>query len=216
MPRPFSPRDPISCVTHLIGAGVSLVATVLILLRALLGGTPWPVMVGAILFGASLVALYLSSGVYHYANRPPQALVGLRKLDHAMIYVLIAGSYSPFILGCLEGRQQLFFLVLIWAIAAVGIGVKLFWLGAPRWLSTCFYIGMGWVGVLFLPSLIPALGRLGMTLLVTGGVLYTVGGVIYIVKWPNLPGGWGFHELFHLFVIGGSLCHFFTVFYFLL
>ena len=127
-----------------------------------------------------------------------------------MIYVLIAGTYTPLLLTLLPRPNNLVFTAAMWAVAAAGILMKMFWLGAPRWLSTTLYILMGWAIAVDLPA-VGALPLPGIVLLVVGGLAYTVGGVIYMVKRPNLSERFGFHEIFHLFVIAGSVCHYLMV-----
>lgn len=127
-----------------------------------------------------------------------------------MIYVLIAGTYTPLLFTLLPRPNNLVFTAAMWAVAAAGILMKMFWLGAPRWLSTTLYILMGWAIAVDLPA-VGALPLPGIVLLVVGGLAYTVGGVIYMVKRPNLSERFGFHEIFHLFVIAGSVCHYLMV-----
>lgn len=129
-----------------------------------------------------------------------------------MIFLLIAGSYTPFCLGPLWGRLGWTLLVLVWTIAAAGIVLKLCWMSAPRWLSTGIYLGMGWLVVLALPPLVRSLTPASLAWLLTGGLLYTIGAAFYGTKWPNpWPGRFGFHEIWHLFVLGGSMSHFLAV-----
>lgn len=166
--------------------------------------------VSCILFCLSLIALYCASSIYHFTNAAAKIQTALRKLDHAMIYVLIAGTYTPLLFTLLPRPNNLVFTAAMWAVAAAGILMKMFWLGAPRWLSTTLYILMGWAIAVDLPA-VGALPLPGIVLLVVGGLAYTVGGVIYMVKRPNLSERFGFHEIFHLFVIAGSVCHYLMV-----
>ena len=209
MPRIFlKARDPISSYTHFIGAWLSVIG--LVVMGVHLAVTPAVTAVSCILFCLSLIALYCASSIYHFTNAAAKIQTALRKLDHAMIYVLIAGTYTPLLLTLLPRPNNLIFTAAMWAVAAAGILMKMFWLGAPRWLSTTLYILMGWAIAVDLPA-VGALPLPGIVLLVAGGLAYTVGGVIYMVKRPNLSERFGFHEIFHLFVIAGSVCHYLMV-----
>lgn len=207
-------REPMSSFTHLIGAIFFAIATVFLILKTVLE-PHWSakVLVGVILFGISLVALYAASTVYHFANGSDRKLLILRKLDHAMIYVLIAGTYTPILLQYMNGIRGWMFVVAIWACALLGIIIKLCWFSAPRWLQTVLYIAMGWA-VLFDISVLQAMSGAAVFLLAAGGISYTAGAVIYILKKPNLSPSFGFHELFHIFVLLGSLFHFIMIFFF--
>ncbi|MGI5967848.1 MULTISPECIES: PAQR family membrane homeostasis protein TrhA [Anaerotruncus] len=212
MPRIFlRARDPISSYSHFIGAGLSLVGLIVMAVHLALKPAPTPqLVISCLLFCLSLIALYCASGIYHFSMASEKVLLVLRKLDHAMIYVLIAGTYTPLLLNLLPKPGNVIFTTVMWGIAAAGIGMKLLWMNAPRWLGTTLYILMGWAIVVDLP----ALGQLpvfGIVLLVAGGLSYTAGGIIYMVKHPNFSDRFGFHEFFHLFVILGSLCHYFMV-----
>ncbi len=207
-------REPISSLTHLIGAVFFAVATVLLVCKTIIW-SDWSVkvLVGVILFGCSLVALYTASSVYHFFNGSQKILLILRKLDHAMIYVLIAGTYTPILLKYLVGLESWVFTIAMWACAAIGIVIKLCWFSAPRWLQTMLYIAMGWA-ILFDISIFQSMSGAAVFLLAAGGISYTVGGVIYILKKPNLSVQFGFHELFHIFVLLGSLFHFLMIFFY--
>ena len=139
----------------------------------------------------------------------------MRKLDHSMIYVLIAGSYSPFCLYVLPKKTGIPVFVIMWLIAIVGILMKILWINMPRVLSTALYIGMGWVAIFVIKDLYINLVGPAFFLLVVGGLLYTIGGVIYAIKRPNIN-NWNFHDIFHIFIMLGSLAHFLLVFLFLI
>ncbi|MEG2650165.1 MAG: hemolysin III family protein, partial [Eubacterium sp.] len=143
-------------------------------------------------------------------------LLRLKKLDHAMIFLLIAGSYTPFCLLCLTGPMRIGMMAAIWGVAIIGILMMVFWIGMPRWLNTTLYIALGWFALFALKPLYEALPTGGFVLLILGGVLYTIGGVMYGLKKPNFSQRWGFHEIFHIFVLLGSACHFAAVFRYLL
>ena len=210
-------REPINAYTHLIGAALSFIGTLFLLIY---GGKGSPLtttaIISIIIFGLSLVALYTASGVYHAVKANPSVLLRLKKLDHSMIFILIAGSYTPFCLLTLTGVWQISIITTIWTLALIGITLKIFWINMPRWVSTSFYIGMGWVAILALNPLSKALSTGGLIWLALGGVMYTIGGIIYGLKKPNISKSFGFHELFHIFVMLGSACHYWCVFNYVL
>lgn len=207
-------REPISSFTHMLGAVFFAVATVLLIGKTLtLPNWSVKILVGVILFGCSLVALYAASSVYHFFNGSGKKLLILRKLDHAMIYVLIAGTYTPVLLKYLSGLEGWIFTAAIWVCALLGIVIKLCWFSAPRWLQTVLYIAMGWA-ILFDISIFQSMSGTAVCLLAAGGLSYTVGGVIYMLKKPNISAAFGFHELFHIFVLLGSLFHFLMIFFY--
>lgn len=208
-------REPMSSYTHFWGAVASAVGTLFLAGRALLRGASGGVLLGAVLFGLSLVALYTASCVYHYALCAGRRLVRLRKLDHAMIYVLIAGSYTPLCIRFMSPAKLPLFLVCIWGAAVLGIALKICWLDAPRWLCTGLYLAMGWAIMADLPAFSAMAGPC-MALVAAGGICYSAGAVVYLVKKPNLGPVWGFHELFHLFILAGSACHFAAVYLYVL
>jgi hemolysin III len=200
----------------MLGAVFSVVATVLLIVKALMG-TEWSVKIlfGVVLFGCSLVALYVASSVYHFFNGSGKTLLILRKLDHAMIYVLIAGTYTPVLLKYLSGLEGWIFTIAIWSCALVGIVIKLCWFSAPRWLQTVLYLMMGWA-ILFDISIFQSMSGVAVGLLAAGGLSYTIGGIIYMLKKPNFSASFGFHELFHMFVLLGSLFHFLMIFFYVI
>jgi hemolysin III len=152
--------------------------------------------------------LYAASTVYHMLPISERASEILRKLDHMMIFVLIAGTYTPICLVPLRGAWGWTILALIWVLAIAGIILKALWFKAPRWLSTTLYVSMGWIVLIAIFPLVRSVPPLGVWLLFLGGMAYTMGAVIYAIKWPKLNFKWfGFHELFHLFVMGGSAFH---------
>ena len=207
-------REPISSFSHMIGAVVFVIATILLIAKALFVGS-WSleILVGVIVFGISLVALYSASAIYHYSNGSKHKILVLRKLDHSMIYVLIAGSYTPILLKFMAQREGLIFVSVMWLCAAVGVVIKLCWFNAPRWLQTVLYIAMGWA-VLFDISIFKEMSGIALFLLVAGGISYTIGGIIYIVKKPNVSVKFGFHELFHIFILIGSAFHYLLVLFY--
>lgn len=206
-------REPMSSYTHFWGAIGGVVATILLVVRSLLDDSSGLILLGVVLFGISLIALYSASSIYHYALCAAKPLRRLRKLDHAMIYVLIAGSYTPFCVAYMPQGTREIFLSCLWIGAVLGIVFKLVWLDAPRWIGTLIYLAMGWSILVDLPAF-AAMPTACLALVAAGGVSYSIGAVFYIAKWPNINKQWGFHELFHLFILAGSLLHFLAVFLF--
>ena len=213
----FKLREPISSITHLIGGGLSILALVLLIVKQVLAPSiNYNLFVSTIIFGASMILLYFTSGIYHAISAKKEKLVlYMRKLDHSMIYVLIAGSYSPFCLYVLPRKTGIPVFVILWLIAIVGILMKILWINMPRILSSALYIGMGWVAIFVIKDLYINLVGPAFFLLVLGGLLYTIGGVIYAIKRPNIK-NWNFHDIFHIFIMLGSLAHFLLVFFFLI
>lgn len=209
--------DPISSETHFIGAVMSFIALVIMVIIAIIEHVEMFTMAGIIIFGLSSMALYSASCIYHYynASEDDQIKLILRKLDHSMIYVLIAGTYTPICLSYLEYPHSIYFLAVIWSIAVIGIIIKLFWMNAPRFVSTIFYLLMGWALIFDLPAF--ANVPFGcLALIAAGGISYTVGAIVYIIEKPNWFKSFGFHELFHIFVMIGSAFHFLAVIIYIL
>ena len=214
-----SAQDRVSCATHAMGAVLALAGGVLFLMRGLRAALPAAQVAPAMCFCLSMIALYTASAVYHFY--PGDVTTGgvkrlLRKLDHSMIYVLIAGSYTPFSLALLPYPEGKRFCLVLWGIAVVGILAKLVWINAPRLLSTLFYLAMGWAVLFVLEDFLAAAEPGCMALIAAGGVCYSVGAVFYAVKRPNLSAEWTFHELFHLLILAGSLCHYLAVYLYVL
>ncbi len=208
-------REAFSSISHLIGAGLSLLGLIFLLIRAAQYGNivHW---ISFSIFGASLILLYLTSGIYHWISGNPKAEKIWRRLDHMMIFVLIAGSYTPFVLVALEGTWKYYFLALVWGLAILGVLSKMFFFNVPRWAYTAMYLILGWLSITVIRPLILALPTGSVVFLVLGGLFYTVGAVFYALKWPNpVPNVFGFHEIWHLFVMAGSAAHFWAVFRYL-
>jgi len=208
-------REPINSLTHLAGAAVFFVGTIALISNRIITNASMRDILGAIIFGLSLVLLYLASGIYHGYNGSEKGIKVLKKLDHSMIYVLIAGSYTPICLSVLDGNKRILILSVVWGIAIFGIFSKIYINNIPRVLYTFFYLLMGWMVVFFIKDLYNNVDPIGFKLLVLGGILYSIGGFIYMIKKPNISKTFGFHELFHLFILGGSLSHYFLVFLYL-
>ena len=212
MPRAFlKAREPFSCYSHFVGAVLSAVGLFALLVRLLVQPDISGQLAGAaVVFCLSLIALYSASSAYHFSGRGEAVVRRLKKLDHSMIYVLIAGSYTPIILKFMPAPRCFVFLAVIWLIALTGIAVKLLWIDAPRLIGTALYLALGWA-IAFDFGVVLSMPSPAVELLAAGGLSYTVGGIIYILKKPNFSRLLGFHELFHLFVIAGSVCHYLMV-----
>jgi len=167
----------------------------------------------AAVFAGALVAMFGTSALYHRVDwRSVRARMWMRRLDHAMIYVLIAGTYTPFALLALDGAWRTGILVVVWAGAAAAILLKFVWVEAPKWLAAAFGIGLGWIGIVVLPKLLAAIGLAGAGLLALGGLLYTYGAIVYARRRPDpLPATFGYHEVFHACVIGAAACQYAVV-----
>jgi len=204
-------KDPVSSLTHLAFAILAVPCTAVFLcfaVRNAIESKSGAVaqIVGLAVFGLTLFLLYTASAVYHMLNVSDRASNILRRIDHIMIFVLIAGTYTPVCLVTLRGAWGTTLLVLIWLIALAGVLLKVFWFNMPRWLSSAIYVVMGWLAVIAFYPLVQTIHWDGALLLVAGGLTYTLGAVIYALKWPRLAGPvFGFHELFHLFVMGGTV-----------
>jgi hemolysin III len=204
-------REPINGLTHLAGALLASIGLVVLLATAADAGRADQLVAFGI-FGFSLIALYSASALYHLLPLSPTGVARLRRVDHMSIFLLIAGTYTPFCLLALDGGWRVGLLGLIWGLALCGIVLKLLWMDAPRWLSVALYLGMGWVAVIVAPALFRAVPTGGMAWVLGGGLVYSAGALIYWLKRPNpIPGMVGFHELWHLFVVAGSACHFWAV-----
>ncbi|RBP44814.1 PAQR family membrane homeostasis protein TrhA [Garciella nitratireducens] len=209
-------KDPGSAITHCIGILLSIFGTALLLRFSLIQGTLRHIISFSI-YGGSLVLLYTASTVYHTLDISSKITEILRKIDHMMIFVLIAGTYTPICLIALKGVWRWGMLIAIWLLAFVGIFVKAFWMGAPRWLSTLFYTLMGWLAIVAIVPLIHSLPTGGIVWLILGGLFYSIGALIYGLKRPRLPfKHFGFHEVFHVFVLLGSFCHYLVMFQYVL
>lgn len=190
---------------HLVAALAALVGLVVLVLRA---DSP-RAYVGGVIFAASMALLYATSAAYHTVTWGRRMRSLLKRLDHAMIFVLIAGTYTPFCLLAANGAWGISLLAVAWSVAGAGVIMKLAWPGAPRWLSVLLYAGAGWMALGVSAPLTQWLALAPLALLVAGGVLYTVGGLIYALRRPDpFPRVFGYHEVFHLLVIAGSALHY--------
>lgn len=202
-------RDPVSGFTHLAAAFAALagLTALAVLSRSDLGK-----LVSLIIYGLSLTLMFSASAAYHLPKANPPVIQALRRLDHAAIYLLIAGTYTPICLFYFNGFWRWGLLAIVWAFAATGILVKMFVMNAPRWVSAGVYLVMGWLAILGSGEIIKQMPAGAIFWLALGGLLFSAGAVVYITKILNFrPGIFGFHEVWHIFVILGCLCHFILI-----
>ena len=206
-------REPINSITHLAGAGLSLIALIAMLNKAISSNASNISILSVTIFGISLILLYITSGTYHGIISSEKLISTFKKLDHSMIFVLIAGSYAPFCLLSIGGKFGITMFIIMVTLAIAGIIFKLCWFNCPCWVDSAMYIGMGWAALFMIKPLASILPGISLFWLVLGGVLYTIGGIIYATKSKKLTiGNWGFHEIFHIFILLGSLSHFICVY----
>lgn len=214
IPR-FRLKDPISALTHFIGFVAAIFGMPVLLIRAAQFHKSDIALVSLSIFMMSMIFLYGASAAYHSFNLSERANRILKKIDHMMIFVLIAGSYTPVCIMVLEKSTGLPLLALVWGIAIAGIVLKACWVTCPKWFSSIIYIGMGWVCILAFKEIYYGLSLPAFAGLLAGGIFYTVGGVIYALKLRILSRhfqNFGAHELFHIFVMCGSLCHYMVMY----
>ncbi|MBM3178769.1 MAG: hemolysin III family protein [Chloroflexi bacterium] len=202
-------REPVNSLTHWAGAVFALIGLIALLIVG--WGTPAKV-ISLIIYGVSLIFLFSASATYHMVVVKDKALEIFRKIDHAAIYFLIAGTYTPFAVNAFTGFWKWGMLIIIWSLALIGIGVKVFIIRVPRWLNAGIYLAMGWMSVAASGQFLAALPAWVLTWLIIGGVIYTLGAIVYITKIFNfVPGIFGFHEVWHIFVLLAAAAHFVAV-----
>ena len=202
-------REPVNGLMHLgaaIAAAFGLVALLVV------GRDSITKQASLLIYGAALILMFSASAAYHLIPAQPQTAVVLRKLDHSAIYLLIAGTYTPICIHFFSGFWRWGVLAIIWSMAIVGIAVKVFSIRAPRWLTTVIYLAMGWLCLMGIRVMLATMPMSALIWLLLGGIFFSLGAIVYVTKRPNLyPGVFGFHELWHVFVILGCLCHFVVV-----
>lgn len=187
---------------------LSLAAGIVLVALAPSGGS----RIAAAIFSLAAVLLFGTSALFHRGNWSPTVKNRLRRMDHANIFLIIAGSYTPFAMLGLPEDQGRLLMTIVWSGALLGVLFRVFWMGAPRWLYTTLYLVVGWIAVFFLPELIDGVGVAAVVLIIVGGVLYTLGALVYGLKWPNPWHGWfGFHEVFHTFTVAAFTVHYVAV-----
>jgi len=202
-------REPINSLTHWGGASLALIGLITLLIVG--WGTPVKI-VSLLIYGISLIFLFSASATYHMVRVKEKTLEIFRKIDHAAIYFLIAGTYTPFCVNAFSGFWKWGMLSIIWSLALIGILVKIFYIRAPRWLNAGIYLVMGWLCLAAIGQMLAVLPGWVIGWLIAGGVIYTLGAIVYITKIFNFfPGVFGFHEVWHVFVILAAAAHFVAV-----
>ncbi|MFD2208374.1 hemolysin III family protein [Virgibacillus halophilus] len=206
-------REPINGLTHLFGALLSFAGLLALVIKASTTTESALAVMAVIMFGISMILLYAASATYHMVIAKDRVIAFFRRVDHSMIFVLIAGTYTPLCLISLNGTLGWTLFGIVNGLALLGVIYKLVWFHAPRWLSTLLYLAMGWIVVLVIPKLAAIISTSGITMLIIGGIFYTIGGFIYWLKPKFLEFKYmGFHEVFHIFIMFGTLFHFFCIF----
>lgn len=206
-------RDPVSGLTHFFAAIAAFVGVIIMLV---VGWGHIGKTISLSVYGLSLVLMFAASATYHMVKTSPRGIAALRRFDHAAIYVMIAGTYTPFCFNLFTGFWKWGGLAIIWSLALIGIVVKMWTISAPRWLTAGIYILMGWLCLAALPEMLSVVPAPILFWLATGGIVYTLGAVVYITKMMDFaPGIFGFHEVWHIFVILGALAHFIGVLFYI-
>lgn len=212
LPLPVEPKPRLRGVTHAVAFVAVLPLGVLLGLHA--GSSV--ARAAVIAFAASVAMMFGASGLYHRGNWSHTPRRWLRTIDHAGIYALIAGTYTAFGLLALDGTWRVVVLAIVWSGAALAIALNVVWTGSPKWLSATIALALGWVGVVVLPQAISVVGAGGFSLLLAGGIAYTVGAIVFATRRPNpFPATFGYHEVFHVLVIAAVACHYTAVAFFL-
>lgn len=202
-------KDPISGFSHLFGSILAIIGTIILLSKTSILSE----QLSCLIFGLSAFIMYSASTIYHLFGKPAEEISFTRKLDHASIYLIIAGTYTPMCVCLINNTLSLIVLIVVWILALIGISTiffKFFWKYLPRWASTGLYILMGWLSIILIYSMrfYPEI----IAWILIGGVFYTIGAIIYIIKKPNISKNFGFHELFHIFILLGTISHFIAIF----
>jgi len=202
-------REPVNSLTHWGGAFLALIGLIVLLIVG--WGTPTKV-ISLLVYGISLIFLFSASATYHMVQVKERALEIFRKIDHAAIYFLIAGTYTPFCVNAFSGFWKWGMLSIIWSLALIGIVVKVFYIRAPRWLNAGLYLLMGWLCIAAIGQMLATLAVWVLLWLIAGGLIYTFGAIVYITRIFNfVPGVFGFHEIWHIFVMLAAAAHFVAV-----
>ena len=202
-------REPVNSLTHWVGAFLALIGLIVLLVVG--WGAPARV-ISLLIYGVSLIVLFSASAMYHMVQVKERALEIFRKIDHAAIYFLIAGTYTPFCVNAFSGFWKWGMLSIIWSLALIGILVKVFYIRAPRWLNAGIYLIMGWLCIAAIGQMLSTLPVWVMIWLIAGGLIYTFGAIVYITRIFNfVPGVFGFHEMWHILVMLAAAAHFAAV-----
>ena len=211
-------KDPGSAITHLIAMIGAIICSFPLITKSIRSGNHLATIAMTV-FILSMIFLYAASTLYHSLDISAKVNLVFRRIDHAMIFVLIAGSYTPVCLLALPPQKGLSLLFFIWSVAIAGIILKIFFINCPHWVSSVIYIAMGWTCVFVFRPLLTTLPKAAFLWLFAGGIIYTIGGVLYGLKlkvFEKLPANFGSQEIFHLFVMGGSICHFVFMYMYML
>jgi len=202
-------REPVNSLTHWVGAFLALIGMIALLIVG--WGTPAKV-ISFLVYGLSLTFLFSASATYHMVQVKDKALEIFRKIDHSAIFLLIAGTYTPFCVNAFSGFWKWGLLSIVWSLALIGIIVKVFTIRAPRWLNAGIYLVMGWLCIAAIGQMLAVLPAWVLGWLIAGGVIYSLGAVVYVTKIFNfVPGVFGFHEVWHIFVLLAAAAHFVAV-----
>jgi hemolysin III len=202
-------REPINALTHLVAAGISFIGLLALLF---FGWGDLTKVFTFLIYGISLILLFLASGIYHSVVSHDATLIKLRKFDHSAIYLLIAGTYTPICIHFFRGFWQYGMVILIWSLAIIGVTVKIFVINSPRWVTAGIYLLMGWLAILGIQEILRSMPVNAIVWLFIGGMMYTIGALIYITKKLDIkPGVFGFHEVWHIFVILGAFSHYYVI-----
>jgi hemolysin III len=202
-------REPVNSLTHWGGAILALIGLIALLI---VGWSTPAKIISLTIYGISLIAMFSASATYHMVRVKDKTLEIFRKVDHSAIFLLIAGTYTPFCINAFTGFWKWGMLSIVWSLALIGIGVKIFYIGAPRWVNAGIYVLMGWLSVTAAGQMLTALPTWVFAWMVAGGVIYTLGAIVYTTKIFNFkPGVFGFHEVWHIFVLLAAAAHFVAV-----
>jgi len=202
-------REPVNSLTHWAGAALALVGLIALLL---IGSSTLTKIISLGVYGLSLIAMFSASATYHMVRVKEKTLEVFRKIDHAAIYLLIAGTYTPICINAFSGFWKWGLLAIVWSLAVIGITLKMFFIRAPRWLNAGIYVLMGWLSISAIGPMLASLPAWVLGWLLAGGIIYTLGAVVYITKiFDFKPGVFGFHEVWHIFVLLAAAAHFVAV-----
>ncbi len=202
-------RDPVSGLTHL---GAAILAFIGLIVLIVLAWGESAKLISVLIYGISLILMFAASATYHMTISSPKVINILRKIDHSAIYLLIAGTYTPFCINAFSGFWKWGLLIIIWSLALIGVGIKIFIIRVPRWVNAGVYLLMGWLVIAAIQEMLNTLTPATLNWLVIGGAVYTLGAIIYITKKLDFkPDVFGFHEVWHIFVILAAAAHYISI-----
>lgn len=207
-------KEPVNTWTHFIPFLAGIVGLIFLILESKHNPSK---LVTMTIFGASVILLYGASSILHWIRTTPEKELILRKIDHMAIFILIAGTYTPVLYYGLAGAWKWVMLITVWLLSFIGIAIKIWFIHLSRTMSTVFYLALGWIAIIPFAKLVETLPVEAIILMISGGVAYTIGGIIYATKiWDFIPNKFGFHEIFHIFVALGTLLHFLMIFIYIM